>query len=315
MRKVLLPIIVICLFMACVSTPPLPPLVDDDKNPGTNPELVVKIPDLFSPDPEIVDDTMKVSIQVKHPAPIRDWDIVIQAQRQRLTPEQLAQIQERREARQGTSQQRERRPFFEQSGTGTPPAEWIWNGRSTSRVSHGVGEMVQSATAYQFALYVNDIYGNHSTYEGTIEVDVIVRKDGNKLRIVVPAITFEGSSSNFSQVVENRLSEAEVNSNRRVLRLIASALGKYPDYKITIEGHANPLHAPNTTAGRNEVSTLRSLSEQRARAVGKYLSENHEIAASRFNYIGVGADHVVVAFNEDDEEKWKNRRVEFILVR
>ena len=314
MKKFFLSILAVCLFMACVSAPVLPPLVDDDKNPGTNPELTVKIPELFSPDPEIADDTMTVSIAVVHPAAIRDWSITIQAQRQRLTPEQLEQLQERREARQGASQQRERRPFFEQTGIGTPPAEWIWNGRSSSRISHGTGEMVQSATAYQFVLYVNDIYGNHSSYEGTIEVDVIVRKDGNKLRIVVPAITFQSNESNFS-VVQGNLSEAEVSLNRRVLRLIANALGKYPDYKITIEGHANPTTAPNTAARRNEVVILKSLSEQRARAVGVYLSENHEIAASRFNYIGAGADHVVVAFNEDDDEKWKNRRVEFILVR
>jgi len=314
MKKVFLLILAISLFIACKTTPPLPPLVDDDSNPGTNPELTVKIPELFSPNPEIVDDPLVISIEVKHPAPIRDWSITIQAQRQRLTPEQLEQLQERREARQAAGQQRERRPFFEESGIGTPNAEWKWNGRSTSRINHGVGEMVQSATAYQFVLYVNDIYGNHSTYEGMIEVDVIVRKDGDKLRIVVPAITFQSNESNFS-VVQGNLSEDEVSLNRRVLRLIANALGKYPDYKITIEGHANPTTAPNTAARRNEVVILKSLSEQRAKAVGVYLSENHEIAASRFNYIGAGADHVVVAFNEEDDEKWKNRRVEFILVR
>jgi len=318
MKKIILSFVIILIFLACKSAPPppepLPPLVvDEDNNPYKDPELVVGIPDLFSPDPEIVDDTMTVSIKVIHSAEIRDWSITVQAMRQRLTPEQLAEIQSRREeqtTRQRTGQQRERRPFFEQTGTGSPPAEWIWDGKSSSRE----GEMVQSATAYQFVLYVNDIYGNNSTYEGVIEVDVIVRKDGDKLRIVVPSITFQADSSNFSQLAGD-LTEEVINSNRRVLRLIANALNKYPDYKITIEGHANPVHEPNTRNHRNMEPSLKSFSEERARAVGVYLTENHNIDSSRFTYIGMGSDRVIIAFKEDAEEKWKNRRVEFILVK
>lgn len=312
MKKIILSLLVVCLFASCKTPPP------DAANPGAGPKLTVRIPELFSPNPDIVNDTIDISISVSHPVDIKDWSIAIQPKRQPLTPEQLAQLQERAgEQRQRTTSQRQRRVFFEQTGTGTPPTLWKWNGKSTSRVdASGEGEMVQSATAYQFVLSVTDIFGNNTTYdEGVIEVDVIVKKDGNKLRIVVPAITFEGDSSNFSQVVAGRLSESDVNSNRRVLRLISNALNKYPDYKITIEGHANPVIDPATTRGKAEENNLKSFSEQRARAVGVYLSQNHNIAASRFTYVGMGATKTVVGFKEDDEEKWKNRRVEFILDR
>jgi len=316
MKRVVLPVLIVGLLLACTGAPPpLPPLVIDDNNPGTNPELVVKIPDLFSPNPDIVDDTMTVSIKVVHPVAIRDWDITVQAMRQRLTTEQLAEIQTRRDEQAPRQRTREIQPFYELIGTGTPPAEWVWNGRSSSRHSaQGEDEMVQSATAYQFALYVNDIYGNHSTYEGVIEVDVIVRKDGDKLRIVVPSITFQADSSNFSQPAAD-LTEEVIEANRRVLRLIANALDKYPGYKITIEGHANPVHSPNSRNQRNAEPSLKTFSESRARAVGVYLTENHGIDSGRFTYIGVGSDRVLVSFNEDAEEKWKNRRVEFILDR
>jgi len=311
MKKIILLAFVVCIIMACKSTPV------DENNPGVGPELTVVIPELFSPSPDVVDDTMTILITVKHTAVIKDWHITIQAMRQRLTPEQLAQLSARGDqARQRTGQQRQRQAFFEQTGAGTPPARWAWNGRSTSRLNEGgVGEMVQSATAYQFVLAVSDIFGNSSTYEGIINVDVIVRRDGDKLRIVVPAITFEADQSNFSQVVDKKLSEEEVNSNRRVLRLIANALGKYPGYNITIEGHANPTTAPKTRARTNEEDILKTLSERRARAVGEYLTANHNINAARFKFAGMGADRVVVDFNDDAEEKWKNRRVEFILDR
>ena len=314
MKKIVLLVITVCLMVACKSPPP----PADGNNPGVGPRLSVHIPELFSPNPDIVNDTITISITVNHPVAIKDWNITIQPMRQRLTPEQLVQLRERMESRQRTGQPRQRRMFFEQNGTGTPPAQWKWDGKSTSRLNDaGEGEMVQSATAYQFVLSVSDVFGNTTTYdEGVIEVDVIVRKDGDKLRIVVPAITFEGNSSNFSQVVAGRLSEADVNSNRRVLRLISNALSKYPDYKITIEGHANPVYDPATSRGRTEeINDLKPLSEQRARAVGVYLTQNHNIASSRFTYVGMGATKTVVGFREDDEEKWKNRRVEFILNR
>jgi len=314
MRKIVLSLLAVCLILTCKTTPPPAPS-PDIVNPGVGPKLSVQIPELFSPNPDIVNDTITISITVTHTVDIKDWSITIQPMRQRLTPEQL---QERTETRQRTGTQRQRRVFFEQSGNGMPVSQWKWDGKSTSRMNAaGEGEMVQSATAYQFVLSVTDIFGNNTTYdEGVIEVDVIVRKDGDHLRIVVPSITFEGNSNNFSQGAAGRLAEEDINSNRRVLRLIANSLNKYPDYKITIEGHANPLYDPATARGRTEeIQSLKPLSEQRARAIGEFLSQNYNIAASRFTYVGMGATRTVVGFKEDDEEKWKNRRVEFILER
>jgi len=307
MRKLFFMVLTVFVFAACQSAPP-PPASD---NPGVGPELLVVIPELFSPDPDIVDDVITISITVNHPVAIKDWNIVIQPERQRVQVEQV-QRTEGREGRQRTGQGR--RVFFEQSGNGTPATQWTWNGRSTARA----GELVQSATDYQFILSVNDIYNNNTVYEGKITTDVIVRREGENLRIIVPAITFEADKANFTEPVGEALTEEQIRSNRWVVSRIANALNRYPDYRIVIEGHANPMSAAGSANRRNQETNLLSLSEQRARAVGTFLTANHNISATRFSYVGMGTSRTVIDFANSDEfrdEAWKNRRVEFLLQR
>jgi len=297
------------IIAACKGTPP--PAV----NPETEPQLTVTIPEIFSPDPDIVDDKMTIPIVVKHPVPIKEWTIQVQpARRQNAQTAQQGGQAGERQARpaaaapaadgQAAQPRQPRAPFFEQKGTGNPPASWQWNGKST-RPS---GEMVQSATEYQFTLTVSDEFGNKGTFEGKIDVDVLVRREGDDLRIIVPSIVFPPNASAFSL-----LSEEDRRANTRVLRLIANSLNKYPDYKITVEGHSNPTTAPNTTARTNEETReLKPLSEQRAKAVVDFLVENNNIPRTRLTFVGIGGLKTVAEYNDDDEN-WKNRRVEFIL--
>jgi outer membrane protein OmpA-like peptidoglycan-associated protein len=290
----------------CKSSPP--PGVE---NPDKPPELTVAIPELFSPSPDIADDKMTINIAVNHPAPIKDWHIVINRQ----IGTQAASGQTR-EAPQGETQRPQRqssreraRNFFDQNGNGTPPAQWQWDGKRTS------GEMVQSATDYSFTLTVTDVFDNFAVFNGTISVDVLVKREGNDLRMIVPSIVFPPNSADFSL-----LSDQDRRANTRVLRLIANALNKYPDYRITVEGHANPTTAPNSAARTSEeagtasVIGLRPLSEARAQAVANSLSSDNGINASRMNVVGMGGTRTVAAYNDADEN-WKNRRVEFLLHR
>jgi len=303
MKKTILLVLIVSLFAACKSAPPVPP-PPAEENPNVGPGLQVVIPELFNPDPDIVDDVITISIAVSHPVDIKDWSITIHPDRQRVqTANPEGQTTTRQRANQG-----QRRRFFEATGTGTPPAQFAWDGKSTSRP----GEMVQSATDYQFILAVNDIYGNSTTHEGLITVGIIVRREGDNLRIVVPAISFQADRSNFTQPASD-LTEEQIRANRMVIGRIANALNRYPDYKITIEGHANPIHASGTAQHRNYEPTLRTLSEQRARAVGEFLVQNHNIDETRLSFVGMGSTKTVVDFRDDEDEKWKNRRVEFLL--
>ena len=275
-------------------------------NPNTSPHLTVKIPVLFSPNPDVANNRLPIQIAVSHSVPIKDWHIEIQPNRREYV--QVQNSNRRQDlGRDATGKERRWPAFYEEAGKGIPPLEWVWNGRSKS------GEIVQSASEYTFILSVNDIYDNNAVYEGTINVDVLVRQEGDNYRIVVSDILFPPNSSNFAL-----LREEDRNTNTRIMELIAYALNRFPDYRITIYGHANPTTPPDTAqrtteeTGTAAIMGLRPLSEARAKAVADYLVQNGHISANRLTVRGMGGAYTVAAYN-DTNENWKNRRVEFYL--
>jgi hypothetical protein len=175
------------------------------------------LPQPFSPDDDGVDDVLTVSINVASASEVKAWTIEIRE------PEPANNL------------------FSEWSGEGAPPESLQWDGLSAE------GELVQSATDYQFELVVTNVHDNSSTYKGTIEVDVLVRREGDNLRVIVPSIVFASNAGNF-----NGLSPDISAVNERILLRIAEVLNRYPAYKVTIEGHANPTTPPGTTARNNE---------------------------------------------------------------
>jgi len=275
-------------------------------NPNTAPRLTVRIPALFSPNPDITSNRLPIQITVSHPAPIKDWNIEIQPNRREYIPVQVGTPRQDL-GRDATGKERRWVSFYEESGTGTPPAEWVWNGRTAT------GELVQSAGDYAFILSVNDIYDNNAVYEGTINVDVLVRQEGENYRIVVSDILFPPNSSNFTL-----LKEEERAANTRIMERIAYALNRFPDYRVTIYGHANPTTPPDTVqrtteeAGTATIMGLRPLSEARAKAVADYLVQNGHISANRLTVRGMGGAYTIAPYN-DVHENWKNRRVECFL--
>ena len=263
-------------------------------SPGAGPQITLEIPELFTPDPD--DANIKITIGINlttpHPVPIKDWSIQINPAR---GPRQTEQ------ERTGTGRRRE---FFQYSRTGALPRSWDWNGRGVNN------ELVQSATNYQFTLSVNDILNNNTTVTGIISTGIIVIREGDKLRMVVPSIIFPANLSDLALVTD----EDDRRNNARVLREIARALGRFDGYRITVEGHANPTTRPNTAARTNENPILRRLSLDRAQAVINFLVTEHSITRARLSPIGIGGDRTVAPW-DNTEENWKNRRVEFILER
>ena len=91
-------------------------------------------------------------------------------------------------------------------------------------------------------------------------------------------------------------------------------LGKYSAYKIRIEGHAVSVYWDNPDrARREEQEELQPLSLARAEAVKDTLVDLG-IAESRMTAVGMGGTQPVVPHG-DLENRWKSRRVEFILIR
>ena len=241
----------------------------------TGPELSINYrPQYFSPDNDGIEDELFISLGARSPAPIDSWYMEI---REPVPPNLL---------------------FYRREGKGSPSATIMWDGRSSK------GELVQAATDYPVKYSATDILGNTSTIDSQIGVDVLVIRDGDRLRIQVPSIVFRENASDFNGIPVDR-----ADNNIRVLRRIAEILNKFRDYKVQVEGHANPV----SRTEQEERNELRPLSEARAQAVVNILIE-FGVARNRLSAIGMGGTRPVVKY-DDRDNWWKNRRVEFILIK
>ena len=253
--------------------PTPPPQVQDTEGPVLGVQLSCRY---FSPDGDGVNDILTITLSCKDQSPIDNWSFDIREPNSNLV-------------------------FYHWEGKSSPPASLTWDGKSSS------GELVQSASDYPYEFKARDIFGNASSVEGIIEIDILVIRDGNTLRVQVPSIMFPANSGRFAGL-DPQISAA----NDYVLRRIAVTLNKFSDYKVRVEGHANPT-ATTPAAQQREQAELQTLSEQRARTVVDYLV-NLGVARDRLTPFGIGASRPIVSL-QDQANWWKNRRVEFILVR
>lgn len=192
--------------------------------------------------------------------------------------------------------------FFTRTGVGHPPKQYQWDGHSDQR------EMVQSAADYIVMVSVSDRYGNTGKNSILLPIDILVVREGDKLRIIISSINFKAFTADYLDV-EPELRE----KNIKALDNLAFTLKKYPEYRIVIEGHAVALFwdRPPQDREREQRETLMPLSLSRAEAVKAALVERG-IEASRITTRGYGGLQPVVP-HSDLENRWKNRRVEFIL--
>jgi len=94
-----------------------------------------------------------------------------------------------------------------------------------------------------------------------------------------------------------------------VLKRIAEIIYKFRVHCIQVEGHAYNV----TGTQREEDAELIPLSRERAQAVRDFLIRNG-VDGSRLSTVGMGGTKPVVE-RADRENWWKNRRVEFILIK
>ncbi len=229
----------------------------------------------FSPDNDGIDDELNFSISVDDLSPIKNWKLEIF--------------------------DRQMNPFNTFSGEGTPKSNIIWDGRANN------GELVIAAEDYPFRFSIEDDLGNTSMVNGSLPIDVLVIREGDKLKIQIASIVFEPNSAKFSQ-----RDQQTADKNMFVLDRIAEILNKYRNYRITIEGHANPVYAGDPVRGpKEEQEELAPLSRDRAAAVRDSLIERG-IHPGRLQVTGLGGTRTI-ADPADRDVNWKNRRVEFIL--
>lgn len=240
------------------------------------PELsVAMLPKYFSPDNDGNEDELFINLSVKCSVKLKQWSFEIRE------PEDTGN-----------------KLFWSIGGKDKISEKIVWDGRSLQ------GEIVQSATDYPYIFTVTDEVGLTSVIKGYVPIDVLVLRDGDKLKIAVPSIIFRKNAADFKE-----LEQKVVDRNIKVLTRIAQILNKFPDYKVQVEGHAN-----NTTGTqREEEEDLIPLSAARAAAVRNFLIEKG-VMRSRLSSVGIGGTQPIASFS-DRANWWKNRRVEFVLIK
>lgn len=189
-------------------------------------------------------------------------------------------------------------PFTTFSGKTLPTEPFPWDGRNLE------GELVEAAQDYTYELIIRDTLGNSRKVSGVIPVDVFVLRDGDRLKIRISSIEFAPSSASLS------VGDAKVTAkNMAVLDRIATVLARYPDYRIRVEGHAVNV----SLTEREERSELAPLSLSRAQTVLEALV-SRGVDRARLEAKGLGGREPIVPHG-DVGGRWRNRRVEFILMR
>jgi len=240
---------------------------------------VATSPEYFSPDNDGENDELFIGLTTKDASPIATWTFEI------LTP-----------VESGNSQL-----FRKIEGKGSPASRIIWDGKSDK------GELVQSAMYYPYKFTAVDALGNSSTTDGKIGIDVLVIREGDRLKIQIPSIQFRAYYADFEGLPKD-----VVDNNMRIIKRIAQILNQFRDYKVQIEGHANPTQPAGAARDREEPE-LKRISEARAKAIVELLVRNG-VARSRLTAIGAGSSKTIASF-EDRDNWWKNRRVDFYLIK
>ena len=189
--------------------------------------------------------------------------------------------------------------FYDLGGEGAPPEELVWDGRARN------GETVLSAEVYPYHFEIVDSLGNRQEREGELLVDVLVEAIEGGYRIRVPRITFPGNSSLL--ILDEQ--DPRGAQNRAVIDRVVEILGRFPEYEIVVEGHAVNLSGTEAEEERE----LEPLSRARAESVRDALIDRG-VAAGLLSARGRGGTMPLVP-HSDEENRWKNRRVDFILQR
>lgn len=227
----------------------------------------------FSPDDDGVNDELVIAIDIQNRSEIAFWSFEILDRNDRF--------------------------FREFSGRGRPSSNIIWDGLSEG------GQLVISAEDYPYVLTVTDVLGKTTIVEGVIPIDILVIRDGDRLRVQIANITF---APNSPELIIEPVDERGVR-NLAILNRLAEIFTRYSMYSIQIEGHAVNLSGTE----REEREELQPLSLTRAQSVKDAMVERG-IASRRITAVGRGGTEPIVP-HTDLDERWKNRRVEFILIR
>lgn len=182
------------------------------------------------------------------------------------------------------------------------PVEIIWNGKIREN------EIIPAASDFHLKLLSWDYLDRLTVTNRAFKSDILVVKDGERYRINIPSIIFPPNGNDFST-----LSDEQIRSNEEIISSVSRKLNKFPDYRIVVEGHGNIINwGSEESKERENRDILIPLTNSRAEFVMNMLVE-YGIDSDRVTAQGVGGLNPIVPFG--DIQRWKNRRVELILLK
>lgn len=129
-----------------------------------------------------------------------------------------------------------------------------------------------------------DAVGNGIIHKTAIPVDILVMREGDRLRIIISSIYFKPNTADYLNV-----DPEVVEKNLDTLDKLAVILKKFSDYKILLEGHAVRVYWNNPDRWLTEENeVLLPLSEDRAEAI-KAALVRRSVEAARMSTQGRGA--------------------------
>lgn len=234
-------------------------------------------PSIFSPDGDGRNDRMNIRQDIINRKSVKKWTLTIRDHHANIV--------------------------YSRKGRGAPPEEILWDGYSNG------GNLVFSASDYDLRVRIEDKLGNIQEEQSSFMTDIFVQNEAGQLKIRIPGIMFSPGRADFSD-----LAEADSQKNGEILSRLGEILEKFPDYRILIEGYGNLLNWTDpAAAGKEQTELLIPLSRARSVTIRDSLIEMG-IQADRLDVVGRGGDSPLVPFS-DEENRWKNRRVEFILLK
>ncbi|MFP4363140.1 MAG: FlgD immunoglobulin-like domain containing protein [Spirochaetia bacterium] len=186
------------------------------------------------------------------------------------------------------------------SGEGNPRDEIAWNGESTQRV--------ESEDLVNIHVELVDEFGNRSEVNEETMLDLLVIAREGRLYLMVPNIIF-GAYQHTLDSAGEELYERNMDSINRIVDIFQ----RFPNYDLLLEGHALNVFEPNTPIYRREEQTLLPLTQRRVNSVQRELIEAG-MDPERIEVTAFGGTQPMVPV-DDEDVNWKNRRVEFVMVR
>ena len=187
------------------------------------------------------------------------------------------------------------------TGTGDLADQVIWKGEPERVKALPISDQVV------LRVEVMDEVGNSTVFERPVSLEMLVVRRDNKLYLLVPNVIFDA----YRHALNSRGPEM-YRQNLASINRVAEIFNRYTSYNLLLEGHALNVFRGDAEKAKEEEEVLVPLTERRAKTVRDALV-NAGLQANRIETAWFGGTLPIVDVH-DKEIRWKNRRVEFIML-